>query len=78
MGLFKKKGREMADAARDAVPGMEPKNDAPDRGPGVAGYNSIRYNKKIKHPVNRFEFVRPDGKPSLKKGEERRKRGFFS
>ncbi len=75
MGLFKRKSREMADAARDKVPGMEPKHD---EGVGVAGYNSIRYNKKIKHPVNRFNFVRPDGKPNVKKGEEARRRGFFS
>lgn len=78
MGLFKKKGREIAEATREAVPGMEPKDDGPDRGPGVAGYGSIRHDPKVKHPVNRFEFVRPDGKPGLKKGEERRRRGFFS
>ena len=78
MGLFKRKGREMADTAREAMPGMEPKDNAPDRGPGVAGYDSIRYDKKIKHPVNRFEYVRPDGKPNVKKGEEARRRGFFS
>lgn len=75
MGLFRKKTREMADATREAVPGMEPKHheDA-----GIAGYDSIRYDKKAKHPVNRFNFVRPDGKPPLKKGEEGRRRGFFS
>lgn len=78
MGLFKRKGREMADAAREAVPGMEPKHNEADRGPGIAGYNSIRYDKKVKHPVNRFEFVRPDGKPNVKKGDERRRGGFFS
>ncbi len=78
MGLFKRKGREMADTAREAVPGMEPKDQGPDRGPGLAGYESIRYDKKVKNPVNRFNFRRPDGKPALKKGEERRKRGFFS
>ncbi len=74
MGLFKKKTREMADAARDAVPGMEPK----DEGVGSAGYDSIRYDKKIKHPVRRFNFVRPDGKPNTLKGDEARRRGFFS
>ena len=76
MGLFKKKGREMADAAREATPGMEPKHDENDV--GIAGYDSIRYDKKIKHPVARFNFKRPDGKPNTMKGEERRKRGFFS
>lgn len=75
MGLFKRKSREMADAAREAVPGMEPKHE---EGAGIAGYNSIRYDKKVKHPVNRFNFVRPDGKPPLKKGDEARRRGFFS
>ena len=75
MGLFKKKTREMADTARDAMPGMEPKHD---EGVGTAGYDSIRYDKKIKHPVKRFNFVRPDGKPNVKKGEEARRRGFFS
>ena len=76
MGLFKKKTREMADAAREAVPGMEPKHD--DDSPGSAGYNSTRYDKKVKHPQNRFRFVRPDGKPNVQKGEEARRRGFFS
>ncbi len=78
MGLFKRKGREMADTAREAMPGMEPKDEGPDRGPGLAGYESIRYDPKVKNPVNRFNFRRPDGKPPLKKGAERRKRGFFS
>ena len=75
MGLFKRKSREMADAAREATPGMEPKRgeDA-----GTAGYNSLRYDPKVKHPQNRFNFKRPDGKPPLKKGEEGRRRGFFS
>jgi hypothetical protein len=76
MGLFKRKGREMADAAREATPGAEPKHKEGD--PGLAGYDSIRYDPKVKHPVKRFNFVRPDGKPPLKKGEESRKRGFFS
>lgn len=75
MGLFKKKARDMADTAREAVPGMEPKQEGE---VGTAGYESIRYDKKIKHPVNRFNFVRPDGKPNVKKGEEARRRGFFS
>lgn len=75
MGLFKKKSRDMADAARDAMPGKEPERD---EGVGTAGYDSIRYNKKIKHPVKRFKFVRPDGKPNTLKGEEGRRRGFFS
>lgn len=75
MGLFKRKSREMADAAREAVPGMEPKHQ---EGAGVAGYNSLRYDPKVKHPQNRFNFVRPDGKPALKKGDEARRRGFFS
>jgi len=74
--LFKRKKREMADAVREAVPGMEPKGS--DDGPGIAGYTSIRHDPKVKHPVNRFRFVRPDGKPALKKGEEARRRGFFS
>ena len=76
MGLFRKKSREMADAARDAVPGMEPKRRDDDV--GIAGYQSIRYDKKIKHPQNRFNYKRPDGKPALKPGEEGRRRGFFS
>ena len=77
MGLFKKKARDMAEATREAVPGMEPKQKD-EGGPGLAGYDSIRYNKKIKHPVNRFTYVRPDGKPNVKKGEGARRRGFFS
>ena len=75
MGMFRKKKREMADAARDAIPGMEPKGE---QGVGTAGYDSIRYDKKVKHPVNRFNFVRPDGKPTEKAGAEKRRRGFFS
>lgn len=75
MGLFKRKSREMADNVREAVPGMEPKKQGP---AGIAGYNSLRYDPKVKHPQNRFNFVRPDGKPPLKKGEEGRRRGFFS
>ena len=76
MGLFKRKKRDMADAAKDAIPGMKP--GTRDEGVGIAGYESIRYDKKIKHPQNRFNYVRPDGKPPLKKGEEGRRRGFFS
>lgn len=75
MGLFKRKTREAADTARDVMPGLEPKHR---EGAGIAGYDSIRYDKRKKHPVNRFNFVRPDGKPPLKKGEEARRRGFFS
>ncbi len=75
MGLFKRKTRDMANAARDAIPGMEPKQD---EGVGTAGYKSIRYDKKVKHPQNRFNYVRPDGKPNVKKGEGSRRRGFFS
>ena len=75
MGLFRKKTREMADSARDAIPGMEPKDE---QGVGTAGYHSIRYDKKVKHPQSRFNFVRPDGKPNIKKGEGARRRGFFS
>ncbi len=75
MGLFKRKSKEMADTAREAVPGMEPKHE---EGVGTAGYGSIRYDPKVKHPVRRFNFVRPDGKPNVKRGDERRKGGFFS
>lgn len=75
MGLFKRKKREMADTAREAIPGMEPKHQ---EGVGKAGYDSIRYDKKVKHPQNRFNYVRPDGKPNVKKGEGARRRGFFS
>ena len=75
MGLFKRKSREMADAARDAMPGMEPKDQS---GAGIAGYNSTRYNPKVKHPQNRFNFRRPDGKPNTQAGDERRRRGFFA
>lgn len=71
--LFKKKGRQMADAAREVTPGMEPKH----RSAGIAGYNNP-YDPKETVPGNRFNFVRPDGKPPLKKGEEGRRRGFFA
>lgn len=74
VGLFKKKGRQMADAAREVTPGMEPKHRS---GAGIAGYSNP-YDPKETVPRNRFNFVRPDGKPPLKKGEERRRRGFFA
>jgi hypothetical protein len=74
MGLFRRKSREMADQVRDAVPGMEPKGE---QGIGTAGYDSIRYNKKIDQP-RRFNMKRPDGQPIQPKGAQKRGRGFFS
>lgn len=74
MGLFRRKSKEVADKARDAMPGAEPKGE---EGVGTAGYDSIRYNPKVKQPRG-FNMKRPDGKPTAPKTEERRGRGFFS
>jgi hypothetical protein len=74
MGLFRRKSREVADKARDAVPGMEPKDE---QGVGTAGYDSIRYNKKVNQP-RRFNMKRPDGQPTADKKAQARGRGFFS
>lgn len=76
MGLFRRKSREMADKARDAMPATEPREEE-QGGIGSAGYPSIRYNKKVDQP-RRFNTVRPDGQPTPPKKAKVRGRGFFS
>ncbi len=74
MGLFRRKSREMADKAREVAPGVEPRRE---EGVGTAGYDSIRYNKKVNQP-RRFNMRRPDGQPEAPKKAQQRGRGFFS
>ena len=74
MGLFRRKSREMADKAREVTPRAEPRRE---EGVGTAGYDSIRYDKKVKQPRG-FNMRRPDGQPTQDKKAGRRGRGFFS